>query len=399
MMILYIIDILIFLGLSIVLSFLTLAVGFCIFYAIMSFRIKIDEPLKKDVAVTNRFAVIIPAYNEERTITSCIESVKEQKYPLDHIDIIVIADNCTDRTADLSRELGATCLERHNPQLRGKGHALNWAFHLVPLDNYDAVVIIDADSVVDKDYFYYMNQHLEKGSLVIQAVNGVQNPAESWLTKIYDIVKRMRVMIFYRPASMINRSCQLFGLGMCFHVSVIKRFYWPSFSIAEDLEFYAILVENNILPVFSERAIVRSTMERTLKDSYTQRVRWSSGKFKIVRSYGLRLLWRGFIEGNWFKIGAGINIIFPSYSLTLNMLLGSIILNLFLVQNVFFHYWSSFLLILFFSHLTIGLFKLRLPLKDYRVILFSPVIIGWKAIIDTLGFFGYRSGQWTRTKR
>ena len=156
-----------------VMSFLTIFILYSAILAIYSFQRKkpiIDAP--RETIIERRFAVLVPAHNEENTVSRCISSLNKQNYPSGLIDIIVIADNCTDRTAEVVREHNITCFERHEPRLRGKGQALNWALNLIQLDDFDAVVFIDADAVVDESFFLYMNTHLERGSLVIQSVNG-----------------------------------------------------------------------------------------------------------------------------------------------------------------------------------------------------------------------------------
>lgn len=111
----------------------------------------------------HRFMAIIPARNEEKVIQNLINSLKQQNYPAELLDIYVIADNCTDKTALLAKEAGAIVYERFNTIRKNKGFALEWFFNVVlneyP-DKYDAFCIFDADNIVASDFFYIMNSKL-----------------------------------------------------------------------------------------------------------------------------------------------------------------------------------------------------------------------------------------------
>ena len=135
----------------------------------------------------NVFAVIIPAHNEEGVISALVENCRELDYPKDMYDIFVVADNCTDNTAQVAAKAGATVWRRFNDQERGKGYALEWAFNrLYSLPKkYDAVVIIDADNLVSLNYLQIMNQRLLQGEKIIQGYLDSKNPDDTWITRSY----------------------------------------------------------------------------------------------------------------------------------------------------------------------------------------------------------------------
>src|SRR5690606_27970469 len=118
-----------------------------------------------------------------------IENLKNLDYPKELYDIMVICDNCTDRTAEIVKELGVYAFERKNPNLRGKGHAIEWMLSkLWKLPrSYDAVVMFDADNLASPDYLIHMNNDLCAGSRVIQAYLDTKNPLDSWVTASYAI--------------------------------------------------------------------------------------------------------------------------------------------------------------------------------------------------------------------
>ena len=114
----------------------------------------------------HRFAIITSARNEEGVIGKLIESIHGQDYPKDCYDIFVIADNCTDSTADAARSMGAIVYERKDTERVGKGYALGWFFERFNLEhakNYDAVAVFDSDNLLDADFLYEMNKVLASG--------------------------------------------------------------------------------------------------------------------------------------------------------------------------------------------------------------------------------------------
>lgn len=126
----------------------------------------------------NRLAVLVPAHNEQNVIASSVRSILSSDYPRDKFDVYVIADNCTDETASLARAAGALVLERKNKTLRGKQHALKWAFDQINLDSYDAVVILDADNHIDPGFLAVMDHYLATGYRVIQGYVETKNPGD-----------------------------------------------------------------------------------------------------------------------------------------------------------------------------------------------------------------------------
>ena len=113
---------------------------------------------KKDkeflAAKDHKYAVVIAARNESAVISQLIKSIKQQKYPSSLVDIYVVADNCTDNTADVAREAGATVFERFNRQYVGKGYALDYAFKIImnSFSTYEGYFVFDADNLLDENY-------------------------------------------------------------------------------------------------------------------------------------------------------------------------------------------------------------------------------------------------------
>ena len=129
---------------------------------------RVPEPRK-------RFRFIVPAHNESAGIAETVRSLLEVDYPSQLFDVLVVADNCVDDTAQRARDAGAQVLERQDTTLRGKGYALHHAFERLPQD-VDAVVVIDADTLVSPNILRAFSARLEAGAQAVQADYAVRNP-------------------------------------------------------------------------------------------------------------------------------------------------------------------------------------------------------------------------------
>ena len=137
-----------------------------------------DKPLK--VNKDHKFMAIIPAHNEEAVVGNLIESLKNQNYNKELYDIYVIADNCTDNTAQIARDKGAIVYQRFDPTRKTKGYALNWFLQqkIEEDADYDAFFVFDADNIVDKNFIKNMNKKLCQGEDVVQGYRDIKNPTD-----------------------------------------------------------------------------------------------------------------------------------------------------------------------------------------------------------------------------
>ena len=132
----------------------------------------------------HKFMAIVPAHNEEAVIKNLVESLVNQDYPKELYDIYVIADNCTDSTAEIAEKAGALVYKRFDPEHKTKGYALNWFLKQKIKENadYDAFCVFDADNIVDKSFLQNMNKKLCQGEEIVQGYRDIKNPTDSWIT-------------------------------------------------------------------------------------------------------------------------------------------------------------------------------------------------------------------------
>ena len=244
------------------------------------------------------FGVVICARNEESVIAALIESLKAQEYPSDLFDIIVVADNCTDATAAVAREHGATVLERFDSEHIGKGYALEWVFDQLlhgDFRRYEAFTVFDADNVVDPMYLQYVNAALCSGADATQCYRETKNPFDSVISGCYAIYWYMLTRFYHQVRSNRGLPCSIGGTGFAFKRHTIEENGWHTETLTEDSEFASRLILKGGHIQFVREAITYDEQPTSWRVSVTQRLRWMCGltqesKLLLADSYRA---WRG----------------------------------------------------------------------------------------------------------
>ena len=264
-----------------------------------------------------RFAIVIPAHNEQEVIANTLRSCGELDYRPSLFDVYVIADNCSDQTAEIVRQHRVQCWERFDKELRGKGYALRWAFErLLPLD-YDALIVVDADCEVDRDMLRVFDARMQAGDRVLQANYLASNPDESGFSYIVAVANWLENEWFYRPKASCNSCILLRGTGMAFRRDVLQQVPWGSHSIVEDLEYTLELLQHDIAVKFVPEVSVRSPFPVGFNELRVQRERWLGGGVRISRFRFMPLLVSGVLRGRLRKIDAGWTLLANARSLIL----------------------------------------------------------------------------------
>jgi 1,2-diacylglycerol 3-beta-glucosyltransferase len=270
------------------------------------------KPQVGPVTRRRKFAVVVPAHNEEPVIGETLRSLGGLDYPGEMFDIVVVADNCTDRTAALARSAGAIVLERSTPDRRSKGHALRWAFDQLLPQGYEAVVVCDADTVATKNLLETVNAAMDRGEQAVQCADLVRPNAASWSAEA-----TRAGFLLYNVARPLGRrvlgcSAGLRGNGMAFTAETLRRVPWVAYSRAEDLEYGIILLLQGTRVWFAPDAAVYATMPADSANAETQRARWEGGRLPIIRRYGLRLLLEAMTRPSYPLLDAWIDLMTPA---------------------------------------------------------------------------------------
>ena len=246
-----------------------------------------DKPVVEEK--NNKFMAIVPAHNEENVIGNLVESLKNQTYPSDLVDIYVIADNCTDKTAEIAKKLGAIVLERTEPDKKKqtKGAALQWFLAQKIKENadYDAFCIFDADNIVDKNFFTAMNKKLCQGEEVVQGYREIKNPADSWVSAGYAIFYWTMHRFYHLARYNLGLSALLNGTGFMVKFDVIKPTGWNTKTLTEDIEFSLKTIIKGKKVGWAVDAIVYDEQPVGFKQSWSQRSRWTIGHMQCLHEY------------------------------------------------------------------------------------------------------------------
>ncbi len=244
-----------------------------------------DKPLIKNKK--NRFMAIIPAHNEESVIANLVESLKNQDYPEELIDIYVIADNCTDRTADVAKEAGAIVYERFDPEKKTKGYAMQWflAQKIEEDAPYDAFCVFDADNIVDKAFFTNMNKKLCQGEEVVQGYRDIKNPTDNWITAGYAIFYWTMNRFYHLARYNLGLSPLINGTGFMVKFDIIKPDGWNTRTLTEDIEFSLKNIIKGRKLGWAVDAKVYDEQPTGFMQSWSQRSRWTVGHIQCIKYY------------------------------------------------------------------------------------------------------------------
>lgn len=240
----------------------------------------------------HRFAVLIPAHDEALLLPDLLASLRALDYPAALVTVHVIADNCRDDTAAVARRAGVVVHERVDPHRRGKPYALRWGLErLWAAENPDAVVIVDADSVVSADFLRIMDARLARGERVIQAYYTVRHPERSFSTGMRYVA--LAALHYLRPQgrAVLGGSAGLKGNGMVFAADVLRRYTWST-DVTEDIDFHMQLLLGGERVTFAPDAVVAAEMPETLDGARSQNERWEQGRLALARRYVPTLLRR-----------------------------------------------------------------------------------------------------------
>jgi cellulose synthase/poly-beta-1,6-N-acetylglucosamine synthase-like glycosyltransferase len=240
---------------------------------------------------TLRFDVIVPAHDEEALIGRVVRNLRAIDWPSDRFRVVVVADNCADRTAVLARAAGADVIERRHASLLGKGYALEHAF----LDSRsrgwaDAVVVVDADSEASANLLTACAARLETGAHAVQVHYGVLEPKASWRTRLLCIAMAAFHRLRSRARERLGLSCGLRGNGWCVTHDLLRRVPYRAFSLAEDIEYGIELGLDGYRAHYADEAFVDAEMVADAASAGPQRRRWELGRWQLLRTKAGALL-------------------------------------------------------------------------------------------------------------
>jgi cellulose synthase/poly-beta-1,6-N-acetylglucosamine synthase-like glycosyltransferase len=352
---------------------------------------------------TARFDIIVPAHDEENGIGATLASLAAIEYPASKFRVVVVADNCSDQTAQRARAAGALVLERNDPTRRGKGYALAHGYERSLADGLaDAVVVIDADTLVSSNLLRAFSVCLSAGELALQAEYGVSNGSASWRTRLMVIAFALFHAVRSLGRERLGVSCGLRGNGMCFSTSVLRRVPPSAFSIVEDIEYGIALGLAGVRVCYVHAAKVWGEMPATTPASRTQRERWEFGRWQLARKHAPDLIRNGISRRSLVLLDLALDLMIPPLTWLVALAFIGMLLSLLAVVNFAVPSAVLYPWILAFLGLCIYVVRgLQLSGGGGRAILdllLVPTYAVWK--LSLLLLPGRRShNEWVRTAR
>lgn len=274
----------------------------------------------KGEEIPHRFAVMIPARNEESVIVHLINSIKGQKYPSELVDIYVIADNCTDKTAEVAKQAGAVVYERFNKEFVGKGYALNFLIDKIksegPKEGYDGYFVFDADNVLDENYISEVNKTYCDGYKIITSYRNSKNYGDNWISAGYGLWFLREARYLNYPRHAVGTSCAISGTGFMFSREILEEIgNWEYYLLTEDIEFTIDHVIKKEKIGYCHEAVFYDEQPVKFSQSWRQRLRWAKGYFQVFGKFGAKLM-GGIFSKNGFSCYDMTMNIFPAIVLT-----------------------------------------------------------------------------------
>jgi cellulose synthase/poly-beta-1,6-N-acetylglucosamine synthase-like glycosyltransferase len=375
---------------------------FLALYALISKK-KFQKSVSKDPQHT--FAIVIPAHNEEEVLAKTLESCGNMEYPRDKYKVFVIADNCSDNTANVSRKMGTICFERQDDRKKGKGYALAWAYEQILPLGYDAIVVLDADCFMDPFGLRVFDQYLAEGFRVLQANDVASNPDVNSMSYAVAVGNFIENDLFYYPKSQLCLAVFLRGTGIVLHRDILRDYPWEAHSVAEDMEYAVNLIKNGIRIRFVSEVNVLSEFPVHNEQLYVQRNRWASGNLSFGRKHALKMIWQGLIKKQWQIADAGWTFLVLSRPLVLLELITATafaFLCVWIVPGSFstiLLFFALFLTALQGLYCTMGIVLLGVNSHRLKLLISTPFVVGRLIAISANSFFHNEKSDWVRTPR
>ena len=363
--------------------------------ALASLRSEHRRAPTREAIVRAPLAVLIAAHNEEQVIGRALAAIAS----IDRtVQVHVMADNCSDRTAELAAAASACVHERHDPAHPGKAGALNQLVTEVLAEDRHSggFVFLDADARPEPGFFEALHAALAQGADALQAKNLVADactPLECLRDLAFHLKCELRLMAYER----LGMSVGLHGNGMCLRRGLAEIYRWDEGSVVEDAELHLRLVGDGIRVRLASNAIVRSPMPNGFRGASGQAVRWERGKFDLFRE-GIRLLATGIVSRRMAPVAAGYDVLIPPLSFLVAVSTGVTALAMAIGD-------TGLLAVGLFSiagcgvYIARGMSLARLGARaGARIVLWSLPYVSWKLAVLVRTLLGGGRGRWTQAR-
>ena len=252
----------------------------------------------------HKYGICIAARNEKYVIGNLLDSINKQDYEKELLTVFVVADNCTDDTADIARSKGAIVYERNDPDHRTKGFALQYLFKQIEkdykVDSFEGFFIFDADNLLKQNYISKMNDAFYSGSKIITSYRNTKNFDENWIASTYALHWIRSIRTNHRARSILRLATNIQGTGFLFSNEIVKD-GWKYTSLTEDRALTADAVAQGYQITYQDEAEFYDEQPISLKVALRQRLRWSKGHLQAFAESGPYLFLNIFLGKKYIK--------------------------------------------------------------------------------------------------
>ncbi len=293
-------------------AFLFVLVVFLLLQIVMA--VVSSAPTSINDGVRPRLAVVIPAHDESTGLLPTLLSLLPQLRRGDRC--VVIADNCSDDTAQVAAQAGVEVVERFDPTLRGKGYALDFGIRGLAADPPEVVVVVDADCILSEGSLERIAVLSHKRMLPVQALYVMAAPkAAVGMSLIAEFAGRVKNGARCLGSHRLGLPCPLMGTGMALPWGLLDRVDLASGHIVEDAMLSIDFMKAGYPPQFCHEASVITTLPANTEGSNSQRTRWEHGNLSMIFGVLPRLLLQGIRQASWKQVGLAIDLLIPPLAL------------------------------------------------------------------------------------
>ena len=341
-----------------------------------------------------RLVVVVPAHNEANGIAACIENLQASLNETTNCDLVVIADNCQDATAEMATNAGARVLVRQNDVNRGKGYALDYAFTILLAENYDGFLVIDADSRVDESLVSDFQYAFAQGADALQCRYRLANPEASRRARLQHIAWLAFNDLRLLGREKLNVSVGILGNGFALSRTVLEAVPYEAGSIAEDMEYHLRLVKAGYQVHFLDAVSVYSDAPNQSANAAVQRTRWEGGRFRLIIDHA-PVLFREVLRGKSNLLEPLAELLLLPLAFHVLLLVLALPIPLILLQ-----YYAVAALLLVFVHVLIAIRLGGGGFEDFKALATVPFYILWKlTLLPGLWRNASKNATWQRTDR
>ncbi len=358
--------------------------------------ILLPKSVFKPLAERPSVAVLIPAHNESLVITKTIQTILPQLLPQDQL--LVVADNCTDETANMARSLGANVVERFNTTLRGKGYALDHGIQYLHNRPPQVVMIVDADCSLSAHFIQVLAQACLQLQRPVQSLDLMLAPANANLKmKIAEFAWAVKNKVRPLGFKALGLPCQLMGTGMAFLWTDITKMSLANGHIAEDMKLGIDFCRAAKAAVFIPDVLVTSLFPQGEQATTTQRARWEHGHLGMIISEAPSLLLESLKSRNMQMFGLACDLIVPPLAVLVLLCVAVFIVS-FIAQAQLALLLSSLLLAALTVAVLLAWLFFGRAIISFKQLCYAPIYAMIKIPLY-IKFFLNRQVEWVRSKR